>query len=232
MRRFLLVALLIFFVAIFRIAAADARVFQKKDPRPLELIAVNGESLALQNEIIDRFCLVRFDTQKILNDYLRQPEKFFAGKPCAYNPAWHTIVKVESQVLYLVNGGDTYALLPARNFMEKLGKEYHDEFRLKMKITDTLRTEEEQRKLVLQQKTKADGSTPERRSAHPTGVPFDISKKNIFGLQLSGRQIRWLRERLIAYQREGKIIAVEEIYNNAFHVMVCPNWETGKCVEL
>ncbi len=204
---------------------ADARMFKKKDSRPRALIAVRDESLALQNKMIDRFCLVRFDDKKMLDDYIREPEKFFKGKSCAFVPRIHTITTVRSEFFHFANFSDHYAILSASNFMAMFGKEFYEHFHKKFKITDTLRTRDEQGVLVKQKKTNADGSTHERESAHLAGVAFDISKKNFFGFQISKSQVRWLEQKLMQYMQEEKIIVVEEQINNTFHVVVYPDWE-------
>ncbi|MBU6415207.1 hypothetical protein KGQ34_03130 [Patescibacteria group bacterium] len=201
-------------------ASADARMFFRRDPRPRLLIAVRDESLALQNKIIDDFCLVRFENKKMLGEYLRNPEKFFEGKSCAFVPRMHRMVLVQPEFFYFANESNHYALLSARNFMVMLGKAFYGQFHVKLKMTDTVRVRKEQDVLVRQNKTKADGQTHDRQSAHLSGAAFDISR-----LGLTRQQNRWIELKLELYIKQEKIVAVEEIYNNAFHVFVRPDWE-------
>lgn len=201
-------------------SSADARMFFWRDSRPRDLIAVRDESLALQNKIIDEFCLTRFEDKEMLNEYLLHPEKFFEGKSCAFDPKIHRLVLVRPDFFYFANETNRYALLPTRNFMIMFGKAFYGQFRVKLKITDTLRKRKEQDVLVRQNKTKADGVTHDRQSAHLSGAAFDISR-----LGLTPKQNRWIEQKLMAYIKQEKIVAVEEIYNNAFHVFVYPNWE-------
>lgn len=213
---------------------ADARMGRKRDSRPRALIAVRDESLALQNKIIDDFCLVRFDAPRFhkddsaaykifLDDYLREPKEFFEGKACAFNPEIHRMVVVSPEFFYFGDAADHYALLPTRNFIAMFAKEFYDSFR-ELKITDTLRTRKEHEILIRQKKTKANGITHGRQSAHLSGAAFDISRRG-----LTPQQNRWIERKLIWYIEQGKIVAVEEMWNNAFHIMVCPNWQTGSC---
>lgn len=205
--------------------SADARMFKKREVRPRALIAVRGESLALQNNMIDRFCLVRFEDSKMLDEYIREPEKFFKGKACVFDAHTHTILQVRSGYLDVVDMRGAYAILPARDWVRQRGQEFYQQFHKKLKITSLLRTRKDQQGVVENGESVADGATPERESAHTAGVAVDISKKDVGGNQLSRKEIRWLEKKLIADMRAEKIIAVEELYTNSFHVVVYPDWE-------
>lgn len=56
-------------------------------------------------------------------------------------------------------------------------------------------------------------------STHTTGATVDISNNRF---RLGGKEQRWLRERLLADRKTGKIIMIEEAHPPHFHLFVIP----------
>lgn len=188
-------------------AAAKIRRVKKSQP-PISLKAA-PESLARQNQIIDAYGLPRIADSQELARFL--PEHFF--------------VKVSSPHLEMTDEVGGYAILPVRDFIVMFGGRFYEIFHKKLKIPSILRPCDIQEELLRKKKTIADCETPGKQSAHLTGIALDISR-----LPMTPREIWWIRKELAAYMWQRKIIAVEEgKRNNTFHVMVCPNWQTGSC---
>lgn len=188
---------------------AAAKMRRVSKPRPAISLKASPDSLALQNNVIDEYQLPRIANRKELERYL-PPENFF--------------VKVSSPYLEMADEIGGYATTPARDYVMQLGEEFFAAFKRKLKITSLLRTAEDQRKIVGRGHSIADGSAPELQSSHLAGVAIDISKK-----PLNEKERQWLVRKLSAHKNAGKIEAIEEMWNNAFHIMVCPNWQTGSC---
>lgn len=187
---------------------AAAKIRRIKKSQPAISLKASPESLAMQNQIIDAYGLPRIADKQELARFL--PEHFF--------------VKVSSPHLNMADEVGGYATIPTRDFVLELGKDFFAVFKRKLKITSLLRTAEDQQKIIAEGRSIADGSAPELQSSHLAGIAFDISKK-----PLSESERRWLLRKLFTYKQAGKIEAIEEMWNNAFHIMVCPNWQTGSC---
>lgn len=206
----MMIALAVFgvFGAIFFANDAAAKMRRVKKPQPTISLKASSESLARQNKIIDSYGLPRIADRQELARFL--PKYFF--------------VKVSSPYLEMADEVGGYATMPTRDFILKLGEEFFTAFKHKLKIPSLLRTAEDQKKITEQGRSIANGSAPELQSSHLAGVAIDISKK-----PLNENERQWLLKKLFAYKQAGKIEAIEEIWNNAFHIMVCPNWQTGSC---
>lgn len=186
-----------------------AKMRRVSKPRPAVSLKASPDSLARQNQVIDEYQLPRIADRKELERYL-PPENFF--------------MKVSSPYLDMADEIGGYATAPTRDFVLELGKDFFAAFKRKLKITSLLRTAEDQKKITEQGRSIADGSLPELQSSHLAGVAFDISKK-----PLNEKERQWLLKKLSAHKNAGKIEAIEEMWNNAFHIMVCPNWQEGRC---
>lgn len=187
-------------------AAAKTRRIQK--PRQMISLKASPDSLARQNEVIDRYGLPRIQTRAELKQYVAE----------------HFFVRVSSPYLWVEDDVGGYALPPTGNFAVFVSNEFLKTFGRLPKLTSFLRTAEDQKHIVVRGQSIADGSLHELQSSHLAGVAFDISKK-----PLNEKERRWLLRKLFAYKKAGKIEAIEEMWNNAFHIMVCPNWQTGSC---
>lgn len=187
---------------------AAAKTPRIRKPRQVISLKASQDSLARQNRVIDAYGLPRIADRRELARFL--PEHFF--------------VKVSSPYLEMADDVGGYATIPTRDFVLELGQDFFAAFKHKLKISSLLRTAEDQRKIAAEGRSIADGSAPELQSSHLAGISFDISKK-----PLSEQERQWLLKKLFAYKKEGKIEAIEEMWNNAFHVFVCPNWQTGSC---
>lgn len=185
-----------------------AKTRRAKKPKATPSLRASPDSLARQNEVIDRYGLPRINNAKEMERYTTQ---------CFF-------VKVESPYLDVVDKIGGYAILPTRDFLLLFGEEFYRAFHKKFKVTWILRPCDFQEELLKNHETIADCATPGKQSAHLTGAALDISR-----LPMTPREIRWVRKKLAAYKKAGKIEAIEEMWNNTFHIMVCPNWQTGRC---
>lgn len=188
---------------------AAAKMRRVLKPRPAVSLKASPDSLALQNNVIDEYQLPRIADRKELERYL-PPENFF--------------VKVSSPYLDMADEVGGYAILPVRDFILMFGERFYGTFHKKFKIPSILRPCDVQEDLLRKGKTIADCVTPGKQSAHLAGIAFDISR-----LPMTPREILWVRKELAVYVQQRKIIAIEEMWNNAFHIMVCPNWQKGRC---
>jgi hypothetical protein len=193
---------------VFICGNADAIAPGEGGARPRILISDNA-SLQRQNEIINQYGLPRIRDMKELEQYLLPPPFF---------------VKVVSPYLDVVDKVGGYAILPTRDFALMFGERFHKTFHKNIKITSILRPCVVQKIIFEKGESVADCETPGSQSTHLTGIAFDISR-----LPFGYRELRWVRKELVAYKKQGKIDAYEEIWNNAFHITVCPNWQTGSC---
>lgn len=177
---------------------------------PLSLyLPKTKESLAKQNAVIDAFGLPRVTDSEMFRRYIASGH-------------FVVVAALELNVADEVGG---YAIPPTRDFFLMVGKDFFAEFREKLKISSLLRTPKNQEKIVGEGRSIADGSAPELQSSHLAGVSGDISKK-----PLSEKERQWIITKLRVYKNAGKIEAAEEMCNNAFHIMVCPNWQIGSCL--
>lgn len=210
MRKILIAcAALSVFGALFSADDASAKTRRGRKLQPVISLKADRESLARQNKVIDEYGLPRIVDRTELKRYL---------------PSDNFFVKVSSPYLEMADEVGGYATVPTRDFILKLGEEFFVVFKHKPKITSLLRTAEDQQKIIERGHSIADGSAPELQSSHLAGVAIDISKK-----PLNEEERRWLIKKLFAYKQAGKIEAIEEMWNNAFHIMVCPNWQEGRC---
>lgn len=194
---------------LFSASDAAAKTQHTKKRQSVISLKAGPDSLARQNRIIDAYGLPRIADRQELARFL--PEHFF--------------VKVSSPYLEMADEVGGYAILPVRDFIVMFGGRFYGIFQKKFKIPSILRPCDVQEELLRKGKTVADCETPGKQSAHLAGIAVDISR-----LPMTPREIRWVRKELAAYMRQRKIIAVEEgEWNNTFHVMVCPNWQTGSC---
>ena len=184
------------------IILARSEYFVRREP-----LRGSAESLRRQNTIADQYDLSRIEDIRMLEQFVN--EGILVSVP---QEGKGFVVTAEERF--------RYARPWAKAFIEYLGEGFYDTFHQTFSITSLVRTESYQRLLVTTGFSDANGTTPERRSLHLTGTAFDISKKN-FGRE----KIKWMRVILTDWKRCGVIEAVDEIYNNAFHVVVFPTYD-------
>jgi len=120
----------------------------------------------------------------------------------------------------LERGTLTHARPWVANFLAREGGHFDRAFPgARFKVTSLVRTIGYQRMLQRRNVNAARCDTPLTCSPHLTGSTLDISKKS-----LSSKQIRWMRNHLVALQRCNQVIAIEERVTNAFHVFVLPTF--------
>ena len=173
---------------------------------PPDLIG-SDESLAKQNEIADKYGFKRIKNLAELQVLICAGvlERVVSARE---NPTYY--LTVEKRFRY----ARPWDVL----FLNTISNRFFDSFGKPLKITELVRTEQYQKLLVRRGKSHADGSLPERRSAHLVGA-IDISKR-----PLTKEEIEWLRDELVYWETEEMIEATEEIYNNTFHIMVFPSY--------
>lgn len=173
----------------------------------------SDESLPRQNEIADQYGLHRIRNNQHLMELVCAGALEEVKNP-------HDV-----PTFYLdprSTGAKRYPYLrpPAKDYLEYRAAKLFDKFGIPLKITSLARTLPYQRLLEKRrdgERSDANSHDPLKRSLHLTGLAFDISKRN-----LTGEQLQWLREEFAYDEQEGWIDALEEIENNAFHIVVFP----------
>jgi hypothetical protein len=105
-----------------------------------------------------------------------------------------------------------------RRFLEHLGAAAHALFGVRLKVTSLTRTVVSQEALARRNDNAAPARGP-RRSSHLTGATVDISTR-----PHSAAQVLWLRTVLGRLERAGVLLAIEELAQPHFHVMVFPRY--------
>ena len=90
-------------------------------------------------------------------------------------------------------------------------------------VNSAVRTVEYQRKLRKENKNAASAEPGPRQSSHLTGSTVDIGKKD-----MSPRQLKWVRNYLLALKKRGLIEAIEEKHQAVFHIMVFKKYKKIK----
>lgn len=108
----------------------------------------------------------------------------------------------------------------AKKFLEEeVAKEFFASTGVPFKIPSLIRTIAYQIYLEAREVSDATEQDPRRRSTHPSGFAFDISKR-LANRVMNDFELDVLREILVYWEREGMIDAIEE--RAGFHVSVSP----------
>jgi uncharacterized protein YcbK (DUF882 family) len=107
-------------------------------------------------------------------------------------------------------------------FLRDLGKSYFAEFHESLQVNSAVRTIEYQQQLH-KYNGNAAGTTGDRQSSHPTGATIDIAKK-----ELNHEQLKWMRKRLLSFEKQNVIEATEEKKQSVFHIMVFNTYRNVK----
>ncbi len=102
----------------------------------------------------------------------------------------------------------------ARLFLTRLGRQFHDRFGSRLRVTGLIRTVHYQRRLDVRNANAAPASGDDA-STHLTGATLDISKRF-----MTQAEQRWTRRVLAQLRSRGVLYAIEEFYQPCFHVMV------------
>lgn len=107
-----------------------------------------------------------------------------------------------------------------KRFIEQLAAGLHGLFDTRLKVTSLTRTVDIQRALGTwnHNAAPADGRI---RSTHLTGATVDLSTQ-----PLTDREILWLRHVLGRLARQGWLLAIEELQQAHFHVLVFKRYQT------
>jgi LysM repeat protein len=105
-----------------------------------------------------------------------------------------------------------------RRFIEDLGAAAHALFDVRLRVTSLTRTVAAQDALARRNDNAAPARGP-RRSSHLTGATVDISKR-----PHSAAELEWLRAVLGRLERARVLLAIEEVVQPHFHVMVFPGY--------
>lgn len=204
--------LLIFFLILFLIGfTTDQALAEKKRKNKLKASFLYSYSLALHNAVADRCGVERIKTLERTNKLARQG--YLAPVP-AETPHYWNAAQPEFR----------YLLPVAKEFLEEIAREFYSRFGAPLKITEMMRDEEYQKKLVRSRvfgaSSNADCRIPSQCTLHFTGLAFDISKMNISKKPMTWKQIKWIVNFLKKAAKRGKISFFPESSN--FHVTVHP----------
>jgi len=136
-------------------------------------------------------------------------EKFNAGK----------YAKIDQNE---VKERNAYCLRRVNLFLKDMGDAFHQELKKSIWVTSMLRDSRHNK-----QERRRNANVTED-SPHQTGAAFDLKKSEIFGrytLRYSSKEMKWLREYLLKYERVGMIQATEEHLQPNFHIMVFGNYK-------
>lgn len=102
-----------------------------------------------------------------------------------------------------------------RKFFIDFGKDYESKFGKPLQVNSAIRTVEYQKELRSRNGNAASAKIGLRQSAHLTGAAVDIAKKD-----MSFAELRWMRSRLMVFEKEKFVEATEEFRQPVFHVVV------------
>jgi hypothetical protein len=190
-------------------AAAPARA-----QRPRELVG-KPEKMARQNAVADRHDLTRMSDPAVVRRMAKQGH-------LVRIPTRGTGYFVDSKLGTGYRHREVlhYARPWVRRFLQREGAHFAKAFKgSSFKVSSLVRTEDYQKQLVRKNVNAAPGRDWRTQSAHLTGAALDVSKRG-----MSPHQINWMRRHLVSLQRQGWVIAVEEMKTNTFHIFVQPKF--------
>jgi uncharacterized protein YcbK (DUF882 family) len=110
-----------------------------------------------------------------------------------------------------------------RRFLVDLGKDFEKKFGRPIQVNSAVRSVEYQELLKSRNANAAKGKSGPKRSSHLTGATVDIAKKD-----MSTEELAWMRNHLLALEKEGLIEATEEHVQPVFHVAVYKHYKKIK----
>jgi hypothetical protein len=102
----------------------------------------------------------------------------------------------------------------SRLFLQRLSRQFHARFGVRLRVTALVRTARYQHRLDASNGNAAAAAGP-LRSSHLTGATLDISKRF-----MRGAHVAWMRRVLYDLREQGVLYALEEFQQPCFHVMV------------
>lgn len=172
--------------------------------RPPELMG-STEKQKHQNQVADEFALERMKTQENIQRLAEEKK----------------LVPILPSLQYDLKAPERFWYVRPwlKAFLDKIAHKHFQIFNVPFRVTELVRDEPYQKRYA--QKGVSDGSTPDRRSSHLTGSTMDISRS-----VMSNEERAWMREELFCYKiRFNAIEAIEEVRNQAFHIMVFPTFD-------
>ena len=148
----------------------------------------------------------RGSVERMYGQARRQDLTFYrSGRGVRSAAAEGDLVRLRGNDDYRVAGVSyAYALPSTRTFVQRLAAQYREECGERLVVTSATRP----RSMRLRNSVT--------ESVHPTGMAVDLRRPT------RGSCLRWLRETLLAVEREGAIDATEERRPPHFHVAVFP----------
>ena len=103
-------------------------------------------------------------------------------------------------------------------FVEDLGRDYYEKFKVPIQVNSAVRTAEQQRRLR-RHNGNAAPETGETASSHLAGITVDIGKRG-----MTRKQHKWVADYLAKLKTDGVIEPEEERRQPVFHVMVAQRY--------
>jgi hypothetical protein len=200
--------LLFVLVAITICGGADQALAQ----RPPELLGKPAKQ-SQQNQAADDYDLTRMSGPAVIRRLVKQGY-------LVKIPRTGTGYFVDPRLGHGYRSKDVlvYARPWVKKFLDHEGGHFADVFGgARFKVASLIRTEDYQGMLKRKNVNAASGKDWRNQSSHLTGAALDISKRG-----LSSDKINWMRNRLVALEKQGWVIAVEEMKTNTFHIFVQP----------
>ncbi|OGI69229.1 hypothetical protein A3A09_01275 [Candidatus Nomurabacteria bacterium RIFCSPLOWO2_01_FULL_42_20] len=136
-------------------------------------------------------------------------EKFNAGKYVKIDP-------------FEIREENAYCLRRVILFLRDLGDAFHAKFKKNIWLTSMLRDSK------YNKKERRRNNNVTENSPHQTGAAIDLKKGEIYGKytrRYGSKEMKWLREYFLKYERAGLIQATEEHLQPNFHIMVFGNYK-------
>ena len=167
------------------------------------------ESRKIENIEADKEKLIRIENE----NQLEEMKKFGLLVELPKNE----YLKIDSRL----NANYHWCLPVVKDFLTKLLEDFHkssQKSKHKIQINSAVRTVEYQNELRKRNKNAVEAEGPYATS-HTTGATIDIAKLN-----LSTKELKWIKKYLLNLEKNGKIEATEEHYQAVFHIMVFKNY--------
>ncbi len=190
----------ILFFVLFFLTFLPADVFGKR-------ASLKGsiESRRLENIEIDKEGLMRIQTKNDLEGMKTSGLLI----PLPENNYLEADPRLNIDYAWCLPQVNDFLILLSRDFHKNFPKSGH-----KIQINSAVRTAEYQEALQKRNRNATESTGP-LASSHTTGATIDIAKLN-----LSEKELRWMRNYLLKLEKADTIEATEEHYQAVFHIMV------------
>ena len=195
--------------------AASSQVAELHLPRFPQNLHINSyalrgthDSLVRQNERSEEEALERIEDDADLQDRI----------------ARGMLVRVPESAALSVNpelpADRRYCRSWTADFLADLSRAHNAAFHKPLTVSSAVRTVEYQKQLMRTNHNAADAEG-DVVSPHLTGATIDIAKSG-----LSRKEMQWMRNELLAYQKAGVIDVEEEFRQRCFHITVYKNYDS------